>query len=51
MADLTPPLSAPPEIHAPVKVMVYHPRKPRYWLHTLLLRLTLLTTLVVGARM
>ena len=51
MADLTPPLSAPPEIHAPVKVMVYHPRKPRYWLHTLLLGLTLLTTLVVGARM
>jgi membrane-associated protease RseP (regulator of RpoE activity) len=51
MADLTPPLSAPPEIQTPVKVMIYHPRKPRYWLHLLLLALTLLTTLVVGARM
>ena len=31
--------------------MVYHARKPRYWLHMLLLGLTLFTTLVVGARM
>ena len=51
MADLIPPLPSPPEIQTPVKVIVYHPRKRRYWLHLLLLALTVLTTLVVGARM
>jgi membrane-associated protease RseP (regulator of RpoE activity) len=51
MADLTPPLSSPPEIQTPIQVMVYHPRRRRYWLHGLLLMLTLFTTLVVGARM
>ena len=51
MADLTPPLSSPPEIQTPIKVMVYYPRKRRYWLHVLLLALTLFTTLTVGARM
>ena len=51
MADLTPPFSSPPEIQSPVQVLVYHPRRRRYWLHMLLLALTLLSTLVVGARM
>jgi membrane-associated protease RseP (regulator of RpoE activity) len=31
--------------------MVYHLRRPRYWLHGLLFALTLFTTLTVGARM
>jgi membrane-associated protease RseP (regulator of RpoE activity) len=51
MADLNPSLSSRPQIKNPVKVLVYHARKPRYWLHGLLLGLTLFTTLVVGARM
>jgi len=51
MSDLNPPLSSPPEIKGPFQVMVYHPRRPRYWLHGLLLALTLFTTLTVGARM
>ena len=42
------PLSAPPEIHAPVKVMIYHPLQRHLGQ---ILWLTLLTTLVVGARM
>ena len=51
MADLTPPLVPPPEIRPPIQVMVYHPRRRFYWLHGLLLALTLFTTLTVGARM
>jgi membrane-associated protease RseP (regulator of RpoE activity) len=51
MSDLTPPISPPPEFQPPIKVMVYHPRRPRCWLHGLLFVLTLFTTLTVGARM
>lgn len=41
------------EIHEPRlhEVYVIHPRRPRYWLHLLLLLLTLLTTTIVGAQL
>src|SRR5215471_14037061 len=51
MSDPTSPLSITAESLRPVQVWVAHHRKPRYWLHALLLLLTIFTTLVVGAHM
>ncbi len=51
MSDPTPPLTSTTEYYRPVQVWVVHPPKQRYWLHALLLVLTVFTTLVVGARM
>jgi len=51
MPDIIPPGPAPSELPRPLE-LVYLPRpKPRYWLHGVLLLATILTTLVVGARM
>jgi len=47
MSDLTPPLSSTTEYYRPVDVLVVQPRRPRYWLHALLLVATVFTTLVV----
>jgi Peptidase family M50 len=44
----TPHLPVPEYLH-PVEVYVVHPQRHRYWLHILLLLLTLLTTTMVGA--
>src|SRR5512141_3407767 len=43
-----PPLPVPESVH-PVEVYVVAPQRQRYWLHILLLLLTLLTTTMVGA--
>jgi Zn-dependent protease len=51
MPEILPPTSSTPEYYRPVDVWVVQPPKPRYWLHGLLLLLTIFTTLVVGARM
>lgn len=51
MSDPTPPASSTTEYYRPLEVLVVSPRKQRYWLHLLLFLATLLTTLVVGARM
>src|SRR5438105_12319927 len=51
MSDPTPPLTSTAEYYRPVQVWVVQPPKQRYWLHALLLVLTVFTTLVVGARM
>ena len=52
MSDPTPPISYTFEVPSYSKVLVPAPtRSRRYWLHALLLLLTLLTTLVVGARL
>ncbi len=51
MSDPTSPLTSTTEYYRPVQVWVVHPPKQRYWLHALLLVLTVFTTLVVGARM
>jgi membrane-associated protease RseP (regulator of RpoE activity) len=51
MSDPTPPISSTIEYYRPIDVFVVQPRKPRYWLHVLLLLATVFTTLVVGARM
>lgn len=51
MSDPTFRLSSTSEYYSPVEVYVAPPVKPRYWLHLLLLLLTIFTTLVVGARM
>ena len=52
MSDLIPPTpSSTADYYRPME-LVYVPRpKQRYWLHVLLLLLTIFTTLVVGARM
>jgi membrane-associated protease RseP (regulator of RpoE activity) len=50
MSNPTTPLTAIPE-YPPVQVWVSRPPRQRYWLHALLLVLTVFTTLVVGARM
>jgi membrane-associated protease RseP (regulator of RpoE activity) len=44
---------SPPEVHdfRSYEVYVVQPRRPRYWLHLLLLILTLLTTTIVGAQL
>src|SRR5437667_3180892 len=51
MSDPTSPLTSTTEYYRPVQVWVVQPPKQRYWLHALLLVLTVFTTLVVGARM
>lgn len=53
MSDPTPPISYTFEVSSYPQVFVAAPAKPRrrYWLHILLLALTLMTTLVVGARL
>lgn len=51
MSDPTTPLSSTTEYYRPVAVFVVRPPKPRYWLHGLLLLLTIFSTLIVGARM
>lgn len=39
------------ELQRPIEVFVVQPRRPRYWLHALLLVATVVTTLIVGARL
>jgi membrane-associated protease RseP (regulator of RpoE activity) len=51
MSDPTTPLSSTTEYYSPVQVFYVRPPKPRYWLHGLLLLLTVFTTLIVGSRM
>ena len=51
MSDPTPPLSATYEVPQAVEVYVVPRPRRRYWLHALLLLLTIFTTTVVGARM
>jgi hypothetical protein len=52
MSDPISSLPAPAaEYYPPVHVWVAHPPKQRYWLHGLLLLLTIFTTLVVGSHM
>src|SRR5215469_14230001 len=51
MSDPITPLSSTAEYYSPVEVFVVRPPKPRYWLHGLLLLVTIFTTLIVGARM
>jgi hypothetical protein len=52
MSDPTPPISYTFEVPRYPQVFVAAPaRQRRYWLHILLLLLTLMTTLVVGARL
>lgn len=51
MADPTSPSFPSAELRDPIQVVVVRPYRPRYWLHILLLALTVFTTLVVGARM
>jgi membrane-associated protease RseP (regulator of RpoE activity) len=50
MSEPNPPLVTY-QLYPPVEVFVAQPLKRRYWLHALLLLLTMLTTTVVGARM
>jgi len=52
MSEIIPPSSSSTiEYYRPMEVFVAPPRKQRYWVHILLLLLTIFTTLVVGARM
>jgi len=51
MSELIPPIPSVTEPGRPLEVFIVHPPRPRYWLHILLLLITLFTTLVVGARM
>jgi membrane-associated protease RseP (regulator of RpoE activity) len=51
MSDPTGSLTSTPEYPHPVQVWVARAPKQRYWIHALLLVLTVFTTLVVGARM
>jgi membrane-associated protease RseP (regulator of RpoE activity) len=51
MPDLIPPVPASAEVPPPLDLIYLPRRKPRYWLHALLLVATVFTTLVVGARM
>jgi hypothetical protein len=52
MSDPTPPISYTFEVPRYPQVFVAQPvRQRRYWLHILLLLLTLLTTLIVGSRL
>src|SRR6516164_5300022 len=52
MSDSMPPVPYLQETPSPVEVFVVAPaRRPKYWLHVLLLLLTLFTTLIVGARL
>jgi membrane-associated protease RseP (regulator of RpoE activity) len=51
MSETIPPLGSAIDSERPIQVWVVHPPRQRYWLHALLLALTIFTTLVVGARM
>jgi len=51
MPDLIPPVPASAEVPPPLDLIYLPRRKPRYWLHGLLLVATVFTTLVLGARM
>ncbi len=52
MSESTPPASYTFEVSSYPQVFIHSPsRHRRYWLHLLLLLLTLLTTLIVGARL
>ncbi len=56
MSEIIPPsspisLSSTTEYYRPMEVFVVKQPKQRYWLHILLLLITILTTLVVGAHM
>lgn len=51
MSDAAPPTSSPAGVFSPVQVFVARPRRRRIWLYILFFLLTVLTTLVVGARM
>jgi len=51
MPDLIPSVPASAEVPHPIELIYLPRRKPRYWLHGLLLLATIFTTLVVGARM
>lgn len=52
MSEILPPLPSPaPDYSRPMEVFVVPRFKDRYWLHLLLLLITLVTTTAVGARM
>jgi len=53
MPEFLPPVSSSSttDYYRPVEVFVVQPLKQRYWLHIVLLLVTIFTTLVVGARM
>ncbi|HUK23656.1 MAG TPA: site-2 protease family protein [Terriglobales bacterium] len=51
MSEIIPPLPSATAPGRPIEVFVLRPPRRRYWLHILLLLITLYTTLVVGARM
>jgi membrane-associated protease RseP (regulator of RpoE activity) len=51
MPEFLPPVSSTADYYRPVEVFVVKSPKNRYWLHIVLLFATILTTLVVGARM
>src|SRR5271170_778263 len=51
MSEIIPPASSTTEYYRPLEVFVVPRRKDRYWLHILLLVLTICTTLVVGSHM
>ena len=51
MPEILPPSPSTAEYYRPMEVWVVQPPRHRYWLHGLLLLLTIFTTLVVGARM
>jgi hypothetical protein len=51
MSDSTPPFSSTLDYYHPIEVFVVRPPKRRYWLHLLLLLVTLFSTLVIGAHL
>ena len=51
MSDPILPIPAPVEFERPIEVFVVRPYRQMYWLHALLLLLTIFTTTVMGARM
>ena len=51
MSEIIPPASSTTEYYRPIEIVYAPPPKQRYWIHILLLLLTIGTTLVVGARM
>jgi Zn-dependent protease len=51
ISDIKPPAPYTYPTLEPVEVFVVHPPRPRYWLHILLFALTVLMTMVCGARL
>jgi membrane-associated protease RseP (regulator of RpoE activity) len=51
MSEIIPPLPPATVPERPIEVFLLRPPRHRYWIHLLLLLITLYTTLVVGARM